>query len=177
MKLFLDIDETLVYSMRSCHWIPENVNAISSIIKSHHRKIELLETFTFGLYNESDRLMIDVISKRFSDLIIKKKLCVQDWQTRHLRREFIRATRGIDVNNKEVMKIFHYYANQERCFEYFCKTKHPGSTCILIDNTVPNRSITVQDGSFTTNIHFISSKNKESILTGWKNLKEKLKKG
>lgn len=159
MKLFLDLEATFITDIDSMRVMPENIGKLKVFVNEWSEEITYIETFTFAMFSEIDRLHVDQFSDMMSN-ILGKKVHTQDWWTKELRKEFVSKTL-FPMNDKEMMD-FVQFANKERCFEFFCLKNHSGEKCFLIDDTVPNKHVFFSDS--TTEVNFIDVNNWNDIL-------------
>ncbi len=160
MKLFLDLEDTVIDSIDTGNILSQKLNHIKSFIQRQNASIESIETFTFAMYDDLDRMKVTSVAKHLSfqfDRVVR----VQDWWTKDLKKELIES-QVFKITELELIDFFPF-ANKERCFEFFVLKNFPGEECLLIDDTVRHKNTRILDKGVSTRISFVSAEKAEEL--------------
>lgn len=140
--LFLDIEETIIKSLDEPDLIIDNMHKIKDFI--HKEKPDEINIFSFGLWTNEDRDRFNKNIKNF----IEEKLEIK-FKNIPTLSEINKVTfkqnniSKIEIDDIEIITLMGKFKTFiEFCFNNFTNTK-----CILIDDTVPNTTITNRDTS------------------------------
>lgn len=160
MKLFLDLEDTVIDSIDTGNILSQKLKHIKSFIQRQNASIESVETFTFAMYDDIDRMKVTSAAKHLS-FEFNRVVRVQDWWTKDLKKETVES-QVFKISELELIDFFPF-ANKERCFEFFVLKNFPGEECLLIDDTVRHKNIRILEKGLSTRIAFVPANTEKEL--------------
>ncbi|MFA5071189.1 MAG: hypothetical protein WC511_02350 [Candidatus Pacearchaeota archaeon] len=150
--LFLDLEGTIIDDIETGIVLEENVARIEKFILREYP--DHIITFSWAFWTPGDLQRFPMIANWFKKRF-GRELKLQAFDVREQRLEFLKSVLG-EVTPEELFN-FNMLATKERVFEWFARNKRLVGHFILIDDTVPTKTILCNSGKLKIDLHNVYS--------------------